>query len=383
MDRQPSPDRVATSDRPRLARHVRLTLLPRRGSRHVLLAPRDGRRAQRQRRGHPRAVRRAAHRRRDRGRAAARATDRPRRRGARVPRPGSPPGTAWRLSRWIAPSACWPSSPTAARWPARTARTRSNMADYGDELTTAEWRRVLVEARELGVLQCHLSGGEPLLRRDLVEIVARGPRPRPLHQPRHQRARALPADGRAAAGRRPRPRAGQHPGRRAGRVRPDRRHPVLPRARSRPAAWSRSWAGRSPLNVVLHRQNIDRVAAVLRLAEEVGRRPGRAGQHPVLRLGLAQPRRAAAEPGPARARPRSSCAPPASGCGTAWTSSTSSPTTTAATRSPAWAAGPHRQLTVTPNGDVLPCPAAQSLPLPRASVRDGPAGPDLGRVAAS
>jgi pyrroloquinoline quinone biosynthesis protein E len=29
-----------------------------------------------------------------------------------------------------------------------------------------------------------------------------------------------------------------------------------------------------------------------------------------------------------------------------------------------------RQLTVTPNGDVLPCPAAQSLPLPRASVRE-------------
>jgi pyrroloquinoline quinone biosynthesis protein E len=30
---------------------------------------------------------------------------------------------------------------------------------------------VLTEARELGVLQLHLSGGEPLLRRDLVEIV--------------------------------------------------------------------------------------------------------------------------------------------------------------------------------------------------------------------
>jgi PqqA peptide cyclase len=28
-----------------------------------------------------------------------------------------------------------------------------------------------------------------------------------------------------------------------------------------------------------------------------------------------------------------------------------------------------RQLTVAPNGDVLPCPAAQALPLPRASVR--------------
>ena len=34
-----------------------------------------------------------------------------------------------------------------------------------------------------------------------------------------------------------------------------------------------------------------------------------------------------------------------------------------------WAA---RQLTVTPNGDVLPCPAAQSLPFPRASVREDP-----------
>ena len=47
-----------------------------------------------------------------------------------------------------------------------------NLADYSDELTTDEWRRVLAEANDLGVLQCHLSGGEPLLRRDLVEIVA-------------------------------------------------------------------------------------------------------------------------------------------------------------------------------------------------------------------
>ena len=35
-----------------------------------------------------------------------------------------------------------------------------NMADYSDELDTDEWRRVLAEARDLGVLQCHLSGGE-------------------------------------------------------------------------------------------------------------------------------------------------------------------------------------------------------------------------------
>src|SRR5215218_2480422 len=45
-----------------------------------------------------------------------------------------------------------------------------NLADYGDELTTAEWQRVLAEAQELGVLQLHFSGGEPLLRRDLVDL---------------------------------------------------------------------------------------------------------------------------------------------------------------------------------------------------------------------
>ena len=46
-----------------------------------------------------------------------------------------------------------------------------NLGDYREELTTAEWQQVLAEARELGVLQLHLSGGEPLQRRDLVEIV--------------------------------------------------------------------------------------------------------------------------------------------------------------------------------------------------------------------
>jgi pyrroloquinoline quinone biosynthesis protein E len=47
-----------------------------------------------------------------------------------------------------------------------------DLAAYRDELTTAQWCRVLAEARELGVLQVHLSGGEPLARRDLVELVA-------------------------------------------------------------------------------------------------------------------------------------------------------------------------------------------------------------------
>ncbi|WP_026422685.1 pyrroloquinoline quinone biosynthesis protein PqqE [Actinokineospora inagensis] len=40
------------------------------------------------------------------------------------------------------------------------------------ELTTDQWRSVLTQARELGVLQVHLSGGEPLARRDLPELVS-------------------------------------------------------------------------------------------------------------------------------------------------------------------------------------------------------------------
>src|ERR1700681_384491 len=41
-----------------------------------------------------------------------------------------------------------------------------------DELDTATWARVFAEAAALGVLQVHLSGGEPAARRDLVEITA-------------------------------------------------------------------------------------------------------------------------------------------------------------------------------------------------------------------
>lgn len=40
------------------------------------------------------------------------------------------------------------------------------------ELPTETWARVFREAAELGVLQVHLSGGEPASRRDLVELVA-------------------------------------------------------------------------------------------------------------------------------------------------------------------------------------------------------------------
>ena len=51
----------------------------------------------------------------------------------------------------------------------------SNPIDYAahsQELTTEEWRRVFSEARAMGAVQLGLSGGEPLTRKDLPELVA-------------------------------------------------------------------------------------------------------------------------------------------------------------------------------------------------------------------
>jgi len=52
----------------------------------------------------------------------------------------------------------------------------SNPIDFAyhrDELSTADWQRVLAEAAALGVVQAHFSGGEPLLRADAPHIIRR------------------------------------------------------------------------------------------------------------------------------------------------------------------------------------------------------------------
>src|ERR1700691_4058353 len=51
----------------------------------------------------------------------------------------------------------------------------SNPIDFAraqSELTGAEWGRVFAEAAALGVVQVHLSGGEPAVRDDLGALVA-------------------------------------------------------------------------------------------------------------------------------------------------------------------------------------------------------------------
>jgi pyrroloquinoline quinone biosynthesis protein E len=47
-----------------------------------------------------------------------------------------------------------------------------HVASRSPDLDTGTWRRVLREAEALGVVQVNLSGGEPLLRTDLEELVA-------------------------------------------------------------------------------------------------------------------------------------------------------------------------------------------------------------------
>lgn len=72
------------------------------------------------------------------------------------------------------------SNPVAASLPATPklreggceAPRRSQGGGYSNgELTTEEWKRIIREAAGLGVLQIGFSGGEPLARRDLVDLI--------------------------------------------------------------------------------------------------------------------------------------------------------------------------------------------------------------------
>ena len=172
--------------------------------------------------------------------------------------------------------------------------------EYRDELTTEEWQRVLAEAAELGVLQLHLSGGEPMQRHDIVELVqcanqlglytnlitsGLGFSTRRAEQLRdagldHVQV-SIQADEQALSDRI------------AGTASFERK--LVAARLVKQLGWPLT------LNVVLHRLNIDRIGGILDMAEDLRCRPYRARQHAVLRLGGAQSRRAAAEQGPAGA----------------------------------------------------------------------------------
>ena len=103
---------------------------------------------------------------------------------------------------------------------------------YGEELSTEDWQRVFREGAALGVLQLALTGGEPMARRDIVELARHVDGEPPLQHARDLGA-AVPAQARGGpqgGGSRPRP--DQHPGQRARVERRDRRDGLL-RAQAR------------------------------------------------------------------------------------------------------------------------------------------------------
>jgi pyrroloquinoline quinone biosynthesis protein E len=148
----------------------------------------------------------------------------------------------------------------------------SNPTDYpstGDELTTEEWKRVLGEAGQLGVLHALFSGGEPLVRTDLPDLVAAASAAGlytnlitsalGLTRARAERLKdagldsvqiSFQADEAALA---------------------DEIARTAAHAKKRAAACMVRELG-LPLtvNVVLHASNIERIAAIIRMAEELG-----------------------------------------------------------------------------------------------------------------
>ncbi|MFJ5017609.1 pyrroloquinoline quinone biosynthesis protein PqqE [Streptomyces griseoluteus] len=243
-----------------------------------------------------------------------------------------------------------------------------NLADYRDELTTGEWLRVLTEAEDLGVLQCHLSGGEPLLRRDLVELVAHAhalglytnliTSALGFSRPRAEELRAAGLDHVQISIQADEPAVSD---RIAGI--PSFRRKIEAMGVVKELGWPLT------MNVVLHRHNIDRVADVLALAEEVG--ADRVELANTQYYGWAWRNRAALLPSRAQLEAAEAVARAA---GERLRDRMDIiyviPDYYSRYPKPCMGGWASRQLTVTPNGDVLPCPAAQSLPLPRAGVRE-------------
>ena len=155
----------------------------------------------------------------------------------------------------------------------------------GTELDTATWQDVLRQAARLGVLQLHLSGGEPTVRRDLEDIVATAAEAglyTNLITAGVLLTRARLEDLAA--------RGLDHVQLSIQDVEPanaDRiAHYEGAHAKKRELArWVRELGLALTINAPVHRQNLDRLAGDHRFRRRDGRRPAGGGARPVLRLG--------------------------------------------------------------------------------------------------
>jgi len=147
----------------------------------------------------------------------------------------------------------------------------SNPTDYQqrkDELSTEDWIRVLTEAEALGALQVNLTGGEPLLREDLEAIVDAGKRldlylnlitsAQPLKRERLARLKEL---GLAAVQVSIQDTIREASDRIAGTRAYDQKLEV--------ARWVKELGLPLTVNVVLHRENLDRTEEIIALAERL------------------------------------------------------------------------------------------------------------------
>jgi PqqA peptide cyclase len=145
----------------------------------------------------------------------------------------------------------------------------SNPLDYArhrEELDTATWLRVFGEAEELGVVQLNLTGGEPLVRDDLEQLVERARQLDlyanlitsgiPLAPERLRRLRALGLDNVQLSVQDVTP----GPSDRIAGLRSFERKMEV-------AGWVKDLGMPLTLNVVLHRDNLDHTAEIIALAE--------------------------------------------------------------------------------------------------------------------
>jgi pyrroloquinoline quinone biosynthesis protein E len=137
-----------------------------------------------------------------------------------------------------------------------------------DELTTDEWLRVVDDAAALGVMQVHLSGGEPLARADLEAVAARA-RARDLYV--SLVTSGVPLERARLEGLAP---SLDHVQLSVQDALPGPSDRIAGLAafeqKMRVAAWIKELELPLTINVVLHRENIARVADVVAMAERLG-----------------------------------------------------------------------------------------------------------------
>jgi pyrroloquinoline quinone biosynthesis protein E len=143
-----------------------------------------------------------------------------------------------------------------------------DLGEHPDSLQTHDWIRVIRQAEELGVLQVLLSGGEPLLRRDL-ELIVEGAAAAglytnlitsgiPLSRDRLARLKSAGLDAVQISIQGVDARSSEAI---AGRPSFDRKLEA--------AAWVKELGLPLTLNVVLHRGNLNQIEQIVHMAEEL------------------------------------------------------------------------------------------------------------------